>query len=95
MVKEQSGEDKLAQIRWKCRRGMLELDLMLQSFFDSSYTKLSPEKQGLFENLLAEADQDLYKWLIGAEVCSQPQFQDMLLVIRHLHARQASQPQNA
>lgn len=87
MVTDKDSEDKLAKVRYHCRRGMLELDVMLQHFCDSSYVKLTPEKQQLFEDLLEEADQDLFKWLIGAEVCSTARFQDMLLVIRHLYTQ--------
>lgn len=77
--------NKLARVRWSCRRGMLELDLMLQTFCDEVYINLAEEKQKLFEDLLAEADQDLQRWLVGAQACDKIQFQDMLLVIRHMH----------
>lgn len=83
-MKVNDSENKLAQIRWRCRRGMLELDVMLQNFFDQEYAKLSVEKQKLFEELLDEADQDLQRWLLGAQACDKPKFQDMLLIIRHL-----------
>lgn len=77
--------DKLARVRWRCRRGMLELDLMLQAFCDEVYSSLGEEKQRLFEELLEEADQDLQRWLVGGQACDQARFQDMLLVIRHMH----------
>ena len=31
---------ELARLRWKCRRGMLELDLLLRDFLDSGYQDL-------------------------------------------------------
>ncbi len=81
-------ENKLSKVLWRCRRGMLELDMMLQRFCETVYSTLSPEKQQLFEDLLEEQDQDLQRWLTGGQACDKPRFQDMLLVIRHMH-RQA------
>lgn len=53
----------LARLRWKCRRGLLELDIVLQRFLSSQYAALSPAEQASFEALLASADQDLYELL--------------------------------
>lgn len=86
MVTDKDSEDKLAEVKWHCRRGMLELDVMLQNFVDSAYEGLRPEQQELFEELLKCEDQDLYNWLIGSEACPNSKFQDMLLVIRHMYA---------
>jgi len=44
---------------------MLELDILLLSFFDNHYTALSLEQQKRFVELLAFSDQELYGWLIG------------------------------
>lgn len=52
-------------LRWQCRRGMLELDLMLGRFLDEAYSLLSPSEQADFRRLLATPDQTLYQWLIG------------------------------
>ncbi len=52
-------------LRWQCRRGMLELDLMLGRFLDEAYSLLNPSEQADFRRLLATPDQTLYQWLIG------------------------------
>lgn len=78
-------ENKLSKVLWRCHRGMLELDVMLQRFCNETFLSLSDKQQSLFEELLEEADQDLHRWLISAYPCEKPQFQDMLLVIRHMH----------
>lgn len=54
----------LQRLRWQCRRGMLELDLVLQAFLDKNYLNLAPGDQELFERLLTYSDQDLYSYLI-------------------------------
>ena len=78
-------ENKLSKVLWRCRRGMLELDVMLQRFCNDVFELLSVEQQQLFEDLLEEADQDLHRWLVSAKLCEKEKFQDMLLVIRHMH----------
>ncbi len=57
-------QDKLKRLRWQCRRGMLELDLILQAFLDKNYLYLSADDQALFEELLTYSDQDLYCYMI-------------------------------
>jgi antitoxin CptB len=86
MVTANDSENKLSKVRWRCRRGMLELDVMLNNFCDNAYLSLSAEKQQLFELLLEAEDQDLQRWLVGSEPASNPKLQDMILVIRHMHA---------
>lgn len=52
---------------WACRRGMLELDLLLQPFCKEMFNGLSERLQQSFQELLTYDDPDLYRWLIGAE----------------------------
>lgn len=46
--------------RWRCRRGMLELDIILQRFVDKHYQALGEEDLRQFEGLLNLADNDLW-----------------------------------
>ncbi len=57
-----------AALRWQCRRGLLELDLMLNAFLDQAYDTLSLTEKQHFAELLATPDQTLYGWLIATEV---------------------------
>lgn len=57
-------QEHLQRLRWQCRRGMLELDLVLQAFLDKNYLNLTPGDQALFEQLLTYSDQELYAYLI-------------------------------
>lgn len=54
-------------LRWRCRRGLLELDLALSRFLETQYEDLSPFEQAQFHDLLAESDADLWVWMQGAE----------------------------
>jgi antitoxin CptB len=54
-----------ARLRWRCRRGLLELDVVLQRFLDQEYQCLSPEEQAAFTDLLARPDDALLGYLNG------------------------------
>jgi antitoxin CptB len=67
-----------ASIRWQCRRGMLELDMLLLPFFDRVYESLDIEQKKVFIDLLAFSDQELYGYLIGLEIPISPKLQSMI-----------------
>ena len=77
------------QLKWRCRRGMLELDLMLQPFVDYAYDTLSSSMKVKFIELLAESDQQLQRWLLGNEIPSDPKVHDLVLVIRYYAHRRS------
>ncbi|WP_204162623.1 succinate dehydrogenase assembly factor 2 [Pantoea sp. Aalb] len=52
-------------INWACRRGMLELDLILLPFFKYKYDALIEEDKKLFFSLLQKEDIILFKWIIN------------------------------
>jgi len=51
------------RLRWQCRRGMLELDVILNRFVDRHWSTLDSDLKAEFELLLVCADLDLQKWL--------------------------------
>ena len=55
-----------AAVRWRCRRGLLELDLALGRFLEDDYGRLSPPERAVFEEFLTEHDADLWAWMQGA-----------------------------
>jgi antitoxin CptB len=50
----------LERARWRCRRGLLELDIVLQRFMDEYYAKLDEAELRQFETLLDLPDNDLW-----------------------------------
>lgn len=46
--------------RWRCRRGLLELDIILQRFMDRHYAELDEQGLAQFERLLDLPDNDLW-----------------------------------
>ena len=58
--------------RWQCRRGMLELDLLLNNYVDKKVNSLSEQEKQSFELLLSYPDQTLLDLLLGNSVSSDP-----------------------
>ena len=50
------------RLRWRSRRGMLELDLLLLPFFDEVFPELESEEQQAFIKLLEQEDPILWDW---------------------------------
>jgi antitoxin CptB len=55
------------RIRWQCRRGLLEMDLILQRFLAEDFDSLTPDEVALFKELLGEVDTVLLAWVMGQE----------------------------
>ena len=55
----------LARLRFLCRRGMKELDVLFGGFLDRHYATATPEEQWVFLRLLECEDPDLWGWIIG------------------------------
>jgi antitoxin CptB len=70
-----------ARLLWQCRRGMLELDAMLQAFMDKAYDDLNPAQQHAFEVLLQTSDQLLLEYLMGRTI---PIDKEVAYVARHI-----------
>ncbi len=58
---------ELDRIRWQCRRGLLELDLILNRFLEREFETLPAGQLALFKELLGEADTLLLAWVMGQE----------------------------
>ncbi len=73
---------ELERARWRCRRGLLELDIILQRFMDQHYTQL--EEQGLeqFEKLLALPDNDLWDLITARQVTADDNLQQVLKLLQ-------------
>lgn len=56
--------DEMNRLRWKCRRGMKEMDILLERFLEQYYADADTETQIAFSELLEMQDADLYELLI-------------------------------
>lgn len=73
------------RIRWRCRRGMLELDIILQRFMDSHYEQLDKHQLELFEALLLLPDHDLWNRIIRNTETPDDPFQPVLALLQENH----------
>lgn len=69
------------KLRWACRRGMLELDVLLAPFVEHGYDALTEPEKLIFERLLACDDPDLFAWFMGHAKSPDPQLQSLVQVI--------------
>lgn len=67
------------RLLWASRRGMLELDLVLQPFLEKHYHGLSQANKERFWRLLEAEDQDLFLWFMRRE---DPQDKDLLEIVQ-------------
>ena len=57
----------IGKLRWRCRRGMKELDLLLTRYVDERYREATPDEQQAFRKLLDTEDPLLYAYFIGGQ----------------------------
>jgi len=79
-----------SRLRWLCRRGMKELDVLLEGFLADNYDDLDASGQAAFLRLMNLEDPDLYAILMGKQ--SAPD-QDCADVIERLRNQKSSRRQ--
>ncbi|WPL13236.1 MULTISPECIES: FAD assembly factor SdhE [Thiorhodovibrio] len=80
---------RMHRLRWQCRRGMLELDLLLSGFLEQGYAQLSQAQQADFVRLLEFQDQVLQHWLIGRGLPDDPAMRTLVERIQSHQGRRA------
>jgi antitoxin CptB len=58
-------ERRLARIRWRCRRGLLENDLILSRFLDAKGSSLTDDDVAMLDKVLDLADNELWDLIAG------------------------------
>ena len=77
---------QLPRLQWACRRGMLELDVLLGNFLKTGYPELNDDEKCLFVKLLYTPDPELFVWLMETEEPDDPEMRQIVGMIRR-HAR--------
>lgn len=72
-----------ARLTWHCRRGMLELDLILQNFLETRLDQLSETEIKAFDLLLSNTDPELFAWLMGHEEPHDKELFNIVTIIRN------------
>jgi antitoxin CptB len=66
-VAEDAAPAELGRLRWRCRRGMRELDELLRHYVDEHYRGASREQQEAFRALLDAPDPLIHAYCLGLE----------------------------
>ncbi len=56
-----------AALRWRCRRGMRELDQLMQRYLEKGWPNADDAERGRFLRLLDCEDDKLWAWFMGLE----------------------------
>ena len=66
------------RLRWACRRGMLELDVLFMPFVEDVYDELSEAQKAVFRRLITCDDPDLFAWFMGHQTCEDEELDAMV-----------------
>ena len=66
-VGESLDASELGRLRWRCRRGMRELDILLTRYVDERFAGASSAEQEAFRRLLDTQDALLYAYCLGQQ----------------------------
>lgn len=75
------------RLRWRCRRGMLELDELFLEFLANGYDQLTVAEGAVFERMLESKDQDLLDWILMQKEPEDGEFQNLVDKIRRASLR--------
>jgi len=73
---------ELDRLRWRCRRGLLENDLVLERFLEAHGSRLEGERLGAFQALLDYADDELWSIVSGRSECRDPALGEVVRLLR-------------
>jgi len=74
--------ESLGRLRWSCRRGLLELDLILARFLDRHFDEMDVEQRDILGELLEHSDNDLLDWVMGRQEPPDPRYRSVVELMR-------------
>ena len=77
-----TGDARIKRLRWLCRRGMRELEILLERFLLREEAALSGGGWPAFEALLDSEDDQLWDWFQGKAAPDDPRLQELVDTIR-------------
>lgn len=79
---------ELSRLRWLCRRGMKELDVVMSAYLDRYYETATSVEQRQFRTLLEMPDPDLYRLLLGRGQVDDAETRRLVEFLRGMSASQ-------
>jgi antitoxin CptB len=77
-------QTELRRLRWRCRRGMRELDQLFERWLDREWSQASEPDRGVFLQLLECEDDKLWHWFMGHETAPDVELDRLVQRIRGL-----------
>ena len=74
-----------SRLRWRCRRGIKEMDLLLEKFLSEIYPRLDTEEKQGFERFLEEADLDMIGWITGKTRPDNPAYEKFIQRLQQIN----------
>lgn len=74
-------DDDVRRLRWQCRRGIKEVEVLLEPFFEECYVGLCAEDKLLFEKLLEQHDVEMFEWFTHRSKPEQPDIAKMVRMV--------------
>ena len=74
-----SDDAELRRLRWRCRRGMRELDQLMLRYLDGRWPSADEAERAVFLRLLDTEDDKLWRWFMGRE---SPQEAELDVLVR-------------
>lgn len=71
-------EDEFRRLQWRSRRGMLELDVLLEPFTRNAFCSLSDSEKQAYSRLLECEDPDLFSWFLSDQKPADMALVDMI-----------------
>ena len=68
-------------LQWRQRRGMKELDVLLERYFRRHYETSPPDQQAAYQRLLEREDPEIWLWVVGQQE-PPPEFADVIAALR-------------
>jgi antitoxin CptB len=79
-----SDDVELRRLRWRCRRGMRELDQLFERWLDREWAQAPAADRGVFLRLLDCEDDKLWHWFMGHEAAPDAELDRLVRHIRRL-----------
>jgi succinate dehydrogenase flavin-adding protein (antitoxin of CptAB toxin-antitoxin module) len=87
-----AADRELERIRWHCRRGLLELDLVLNAFLERHLAALTPRELDTLRSILERPDPELLDFVMAHSDPEDPAERDLVELMRAVSNAPRRQP---
>jgi antitoxin CptB len=80
----EAGREEVARLRWRCRRGMRELDVLLLRYLEDEYPQASLADRAAFAQILELQDPEIFGYLVGRQTPEEASLRNVVARIRRV-----------